>query len=149
MYSITGADTLKINGQQIVNLADGDNSNVTFPSEISTIKTGKNGNTLYAQNFQGENAELSLRIMRGSPDDKYLNNLLSNQKSDFASFVLIDAEFIKRVGDGAGHITSDIYLLAGGMFSKNPEAKSNSEGDIEQSITIYTMKFSKGVRAIA
>lgn len=149
MYSITGADTLRINGQIIANLADGDNNHVTFPNEIATVKTGKNGNTLYAQNFQGENAELSIRIMRGSPDDKFLNNLLSNQKADFASFVLMDAEFIKRVGDGAGKINSDIYLLAGGMFSKNPEAKSNAEGDIEQSVTIYTMKFSKGVRAIA
>jgi hypothetical protein len=146
--SMTSADTLKINDRIINDLADGDAVSATFPTEIATVKTGKNGNTLYAQNFAGENAELVIRVVRGSADDKFLNNLLANQKADFAAVTLINSEFIKRVGDGAGKINQDIYILAGGVFSKNVEGKTNAEGDTEQSICIYTLKFSKGQRAL-
>ena len=58
------------------------------------------------------------------------------------------AEFIKKLGDGQGNILSDIYVLSGGIFMKQVEGKSNVEGDTEQSVAIYMMKFSNAPRAL-
>ena len=147
--SITSNDTLSINARPLTDFADADCAALTFPNEIATMKTGKNGNTIYSQNQTGKNCELVLRLLRGSPDDKFLNSLRISQSSDFAGMIPLIGEFIKRVGDGSGNMTSDIYLMTGGVFSKNPEAKTNAEGDTEQSIVIYTIKFANSDRAIA
>jgi len=59
-----------------------------------------------------------------------------------------DAEFSKKIGDGQGNITSDTYIMSGGVFTKQVEAKSNVEGDSEQSVAIYTIKWSNSPRVI-
>ncbi len=146
--SMTGADTLKINNRVMTDLGDGDVAALTFPNESATVKTGKNGNTIYALNESGKQAELVLRVIRGSADDKFLNNLLAQQKNNFAGFVLMIGELTKQVGNGAGVVTADTYLLSGGIFSKETEAKSNVEGDTEQSLSIYNMKFGRAPRIL-
>ena len=62
-------------------------------------------------------------------------------KNDFSAYILLNAEFIKKVGDGQGNITNDTYLLTGGIPSKQVEAKTSAEGDTEQSVSIYNLKF--------
>lgn len=146
--SMTGSDTVSINNRILADLADGDAVQMTFPNEMAVIKTGKDGNSLYALNESGRQAEVIIRVIRGSADDKFLNGLLANQRANFASFVLMNAEFIKRIGDGQGNILSDTYVLSGGVFSKQVEAKSNVEGDTEQSIAIYNFRFANSPRAL-
>lgn len=146
--SMTGSDTISINNRILDDLADGDAVNLTFPNDMAVIKTGKNGNSLYALNESGRQAELTIRVIRGSADDKFLNGLLANQRANFASFVLMNAELIKRIGDGLGDVLSDTYVLSGGIFSKQVEAKSNVEGDTEQSIAIYNLRFANSPRAL-
>ena len=139
--TLTGNDTLKIKGRILADLADGDFANLSFPNDIAALKTGKDGNTVYALNETGRQAELAIRVLRASSDDKFLNSLLAAQRNDFSGFVLMDGEVIKRVGDGEGNVTDDTYLLTGGIFTKNGEAKSNSEGDTEQSVSVYPIQF--------
>lgn len=146
--SLTGNDTIKINNRVLNDLADGDAAVLTRPNDIASLKTGKNGNTVYALNEMGKQAHLELRIIRGSADDKFLNNLLVQQQNNFAGFVLMIGEFIKRVGDGLGNITSDIYINSGGIFIKETEAKSNADGETDQSLTIYSITFSNSPRVI-
>ncbi len=146
--SLTGSDTIKINNRILSDLADGDCAVLSYPNEIATVKTGKDGNSIYAFNQTGKNCDLTLRVLRGSADDKYLLNLFNTMKIDFSGFVLINGEFIKRIGDGTGKISNDTYLVSGGIFSKNMDAKNNAEGDTEQSIVIYTLKFANGDRSI-
>ena len=112
------------------------------------VKTGKNGNSLYAFNATGLQCDLVIRVIRGSEDDKYLNSLLADLLADVPTFVLLDASIVKRVGDGTGFVTYDTYSLSGGVFSKQPETKSNVEGDTEQSLTIWNLKFTNAPRAI-
>ena len=76
VVSLVGNDTLQINDRVLLDLADGDVGALTFPNDIMGVKTGKNGNSLYAFNASGLMCELILRIIRGSDDDKYLNTLL-------------------------------------------------------------------------
>lgn len=146
--SMTGSDTLKINNRIFADFADGDVANMTFPNDVATVKTGKNGNSIYALNASGAQTELVLRIIRGSADDKFLNQLFAQQQNDFASFVLMSGEFTKRVGDGVGNVTSDTYILSGGIFNKAVEVKSNVEGDTEQSLCMWHLKFSNAPRTI-
>ena len=147
--TVTGSDTLVLFDRVLNNMADDDVTTLTFPTELVVIKTGKNKNTLYAKNEQGNNCELVLKLNRGSDDDKFLNSKLLSQNNDLASFVLAKGQFTKRLGDGLGNITNDIYNLEGGVFSKQIEAKENLSGDTAQAVATYTMKFALGTRALS
>lgn len=148
--AMTGKDTISISGTILNDLADANCVELTFPNEISTVKIGKNGNAIYGLNTQGQLAEVKLRVIRASSDDQYLNGLLSAQQNAYAQTTLLTGEFIKNVGDGNGNVAGDTYILGGGVFIKWPEAKSNVEGDSEQSIAMYTLRFANSpiVRAI-
>lgn len=146
--AMTGSDSAKINNRILSDFATGDYAALTFPNDIAAVKTGKNGNSVYSLNSTGDQADLVLRVIRGSPDDKFLNNLLAIQQNSFASFVLMQGEFVKRVGDGQGNVTNDTYITAGGIFSKRIEAKANAEGDTEQSVAVYHLKFANAPRIL-
>ncbi len=146
--SLSGSDTININNQVLANLADGNCVELTFPTDIANVKTGKNGNSIYGLNESGKQCEVKLRILRASADDKFLNNLLQQQNANFAGTVLLIGQFIKKVGDGQGNITSDTYVLSGGVFIKQVEGKTNVEGEVDQSVAMYTIRFSNAPRAL-
>lgn len=147
--ALSGADTININNRILADMADGDIATLTFPNEIAQVKTGKNGNSIYGLNESGKQADLVLRVIRGSADDKFLNELMVQQQSNFAGVTLMIGEIVKKVGDGQGNVANDTYILSGGIFTKQVEAKVNVEGDTEQSICIYNIKFSNAPRVIA
>ena len=146
--ALSGQDTAIINNYIFVGLADQNYIDITFPNDIANVKTGKNGNSIYGFNESGKQCEMKIRVLRGSADDKFLNNLLSQQQANFAGTVLMTGQFIKKIGDGQGNITSDTYIMSGGVFTKIPEGKSNAEGDVEQSIAMYTLKFTNSPRVL-
>lgn len=146
--AMSGNDTLQLNLRNFVDFADGDITTLEFPNDIAGVKTGKNGNTIYSINQEGRNAVLILKVLRGSPDDKFLLGLLANQQNDFAGFTLIQGEFVKKIGDGKGNVSSDIYSLQSGIFTKIPSAKSNQSGDTDQSTSTYTITFGNAPRTI-
>lgn len=146
--AMTGNDTIVVNDRLLTDLADADAVTITYPDDIAAVKVGKNGNSIYSLNTTGKRAEVVLRVIRGSADDKYLNNLLTQMQANFAGFILMTGEFIKKIGDGTGNITNDTYVMAGGIFTKQVEGKSNVEGDTEQSVSIYTLNYSNSPRAI-
>lgn len=146
--AMSGNDAITINNTVLSDLADGDCVLLTFPTEIATVKTGKNGNTIYGQNQMGNNAECKLRVIRGSSDDKYLNGLMLTQQGNFQSNVNVIGTFVKVIGDGQGNISDDTYILSGGVFQKLIEAKTNVEGDATQSVSEYTLKFAAATRTL-
>lgn len=146
--SLTGNDTLKLRDRVFADFADGDYAVLTFPNDIAALKTGKDGNTIYALNETGRQAELVIRVLRGSSDDKFLQNILAEQRNDFSGFVTLEGELVKRVGDGQGNITTDTYLVTGGVFTKNVEVKSNAEADTDQSVSVYTIAFGNNTRTL-
>lgn len=148
--ALSGNDTITIIDRILTDLADGNCVELTFPNEIAVPTIGKNGNAIYGLNTTGQMTEVKLRILRGSGDDQYLMGLLNQQQLNFAGTVLITGEFIKKMGDGLGNITSDTYLMSGGVFTKIPEGKTNVAGETEQSVAMYTLKFANSptVRAL-
>jgi len=148
VQAVTGQDTLQINDRVLTDLADGDVTSISFPNEIVSVKTGKNNNTIYAKNETGKNADLIIRVVRGSADDKFLLNLKIQQDHNFASFVLLSGSLFKQVGDGLGNVTSDLYPLSGGVFSKNIDVKDNVEGDTEQAVAVYNIRLALAERSL-
>jgi hypothetical protein len=149
IQSLTGKDTIKIDDRILNDLADGDIVDIEFPNNIAAVKTGKDGNSIYAFNETGKNCNVTLRVMRGSSDDKYMQSRFDEMIADFSKFITLNAQFIKRVGDGSGNVGNDIYRMSGGVFIKEPAVKTNVEGATEQSVTIYNLSFSNAPRQIA
>lgn len=146
--ALSGSDTVVINGRVFHDLAEGNCVELKFPNDIAQVKTGKNGNSVYALNESGKQCEMDLRLVRGSSDDKFLNALLTQQNANFAGFILMQGEFVKQVGDGQGNILNDTYVTSGGIFVRQVDAMSNVEGDVAQSVSVYKMKFSNAPRAL-
>jgi hypothetical protein len=147
-FTIVGNDTLTLNGHVFNDLSTGDVSTVNFPNQLLTRKTGKNGNTIFAENAAGLNADLNLRVMRGSADDQFLQQLINTAPADFPSSVLLSGTFVKRLGDGQGNVISDTYKLSGGAISKIPDGKENVEGDTTQGEAVYSVIFGTGSRSL-
>lgn len=146
--SLSGADTIQIDSRILNDLADQDSVMLTFPDDLAKVKAGKNGNTIYAFNNMGEVTEVTIRVLLGSSDDKYLNSRLQEQIQDFSSFILVTGDFTKRVGDGSANISSAVYQMAGGVFTRQVDAKTSSEGDTDQSVAVYKVMFGNAQRAI-
>jgi len=147
-YTVTSNDTLTLNGNVFNDLAFDDVTNITFPNELVNRKTGKNGNTVFAQNAQGFNGDLTLKLMRGSSDDQFMMGILNSQPADFPSTTLLAGTFVKRLGDGQGNVISDVYTLSGGVITKPVEGKENVSGDTAQGEAIYMVKFASAIRTI-
>lgn len=146
--AMSGNDAITVNNYLFTGLAEGNVVELTYAAEIAQVKTGKNGNSLYGLNETGKQCEVKIRVVRHSADDKFLQALLNLQIANFAGFPLMIANFTKRIGDGQGNVGSDIYILSGGIFVKQVEGKSNTDGDVEQSVAIYMLKFSNSPRAL-
>ena len=147
-FALTGNDTVILNERVIKDMADGSIVEIAYQNERVGVTTGKNDNTIYAENRTGSNAVLTLRVIRGSADDRWLNGLSIQQNRDLPSFVLLRGAFTKRVGNGFGEISYDNYVLIGGVFQNYPDAQENLQGETEQGSTVYTIIFSRAERAL-
>ena len=136
--SLTGQDTLIINGTIITTLADANAVDLTFPTDFAAVKRGKDGNIIYAKNEEGRKAPMTVRVLLGGVDDKAFNSLLQLWKQSSSDFPLITGAYYKRVGDGQGNISVKVHQLTGGVLKNNPQAMTNVEGNTDQSIAVYT-----------
>lgn len=146
--SLTGKDVIVIDGRVMHDVADGDFAILEFENDLAAMKVSKDGNTIFALNETGNVVKATLRLLIGSSDDKVLNSRLQQMKNDFSGFTTLVGSFTKRVGDGAGTVSNVVYSLANGIFKKNIVAKSNAEGDTEQSVAVYELLFRNQSRAI-
>lgn len=146
--SLTGSDVVTLNGRVFHDFAVGDVINLTFAEDLVKVQAAKNGNIVYGLNEGGKVSGLTLKLLAGSSDDQYLNSLLSSQLQDFSSFILIVGSFVKRVGNGTGVVTNVIYNTLGGIVKKFPMAKTNTTGDVEQSVVEWALEFGSNSRAI-
>lgn len=146
-FALTGNDTIQVGGRVLKNFGDGDVGKVSYPGDLVAVKTGKNGNSVFNLIASGQQADVELRVLRGSPDDAYLNGLLNDMRRDLPSFQVLDGYFVKRIGDGQKNVTFDTYILAGGVFTKIPEASENTEGATDPALAIYRLKYANSKRS--
>ncbi len=146
--SLTGSDVIIIGSRTLADLADGDTAVLDFPNNLAEGKVGKNGNSIVSFNSTGKTGTLTLRVVSGSPDDKYLNSEMTLYLEDPASYPMLTGEFVKRTGSSDGTTTSLVYILDSGFIQKIPNVKDNVEGDTEASISEWTIMFLNNKRSI-
>ena len=144
---LTAEDTLTIYDRVITDFADGDVAALSYAGDTMVVKVGKNKNSIFAKNENGSSATLTLRLIRGSADDRFMSGKLSAMNRDFVSQSLANGELVKRLGDGQGNVIRDVYTLLGGTFQKNVDGKENVEGDTEQGVAVYTMIFANVINS--
>lgn len=146
--SLTGNDSIKIAGRIFTDLANGDAVQFEPPNNIGEADKGKNGNAIFALNETGTIVEVTIRLILASPDDKFLNSQIALWRNDTATYPLMGAEFTKRTGDGRGQVNNVIYKLSGGYPMRYPAQSTNVEGNVEQSIAVWQLRFANADRII-
>lgn len=147
-FNLTSDGTLTLWDRVFTDFADDDISAITFPNDLVTVKTGKNGNTIFSKNEPGRNATATIRLIRGSGDDQFVQSILSTMKADFVSSQLAYGQFAMRLGNGLGETVTDVYTLQAGIITKMPEGKENVSGDSSQGVVVYTIVFADASRSI-
>ncbi len=148
IFTMTSEDTVVLFDRVLNDLADGDAVTVSYSSDKVATTTGKNGNTIFSKNEKGKNANVTMRVMRGSSDDQFLMGKMASTDKDFGGSTLAEGSFVKRLGDGQGNARNDVYTLNGGTFMREIDGKENLAGDTEQGVAIYNLMFARVVRSI-
>lgn len=140
-FSITGDDQIILNvANNLTNdLADGDAVTITIPNDLVNIQVGKNGNAIYAKDENGNRFDMEIRVLKGSGSDNDLLTKYLATKANFSGTTFITGQFVKKLGDGYGNVNSYTYTLGGAVVRKAPETKTNVNGDVEQSVTVYNI----------
>lgn len=146
--TMAGSGTLILFDTVITDLANTDAFTIAFENDLTTTATGKNGNTIHAFNEQGKNALCTVRIQKGSKSDRLFQAQLNTMKNNFSAFVSASGSAIGDFGDGAGNVIKENYTLASGVFTRDVDGKNNVEGDIEQAVAIYTLRFANVQRSM-
>ncbi len=140
-YRLTGDDTFIIWDRTITDLADGDVITVTADNNIASSVVGKGGNIIIAKDEQGKKCTVTLRVLKGSSDDQFIQAYYKTYEIDSALFVLGNGSFAKRLGDGSGNVVFDTRYLKAIHFTKPPyDATLNVNGATDQAVTVYTFQ---------
>lgn len=145
----TGNDSIEIDGKLINDCANGKVVEVRFPNNISNSDKGKDNNSMITYIANGDICEVTIRVLVGGKTDQYLNLRKAQWKKDSPSFVRLEGKFVKRVGDGTGSTKKITYNLKNGVFMKHVETETDTNGDIEQTVAVYQIRFTEGDRTIA
>ena len=148
MEAYTSHDIIEIDGEIVTALGDGDTAVISYPNDLMGMKTGKNGNTVAAHNEMGREAELVLRVIKGSYDDKRINSKIIKWKNRADDFEPISGTFTKVIVADGG-ITNEVTTLKFGIPVRVVETRENVEGDTEQCFSQYTIRFGDSSRALA
>ena len=146
-FALTGNDTSIIFGRNLTFFGKGDVVKVDYASDFVKVEQGKNGNTIYALDNSGLLAKLTVKVLRGSPDDVFLSGIVAAAQADLPSFELGAGTFVKRIGQGNGQIVYDTYQLGGICPTKLQPASENTDGDAEQAQTMYEFTAAASPRA--
>lgn len=136
-FALTGADTSIVFGRNLTNFGKGDVVKCDYPGDFVKVEQGKNGNTIYALDNSGLLAKLTIKLLRGSPDDRFMSAIVAAAAADLPTFDLGIGTFVKRIGQGNGQVVYDTYVLAGVCPTKKQPASENTDGDPEQAQVMY------------
>lgn len=146
--ALTGNDTIIVGGRLLTGFGDGDVGTLAFENDQVEVVKGKNGNAVYAYNEKGSQGTLTIKLIRGCDDDLYFATQLNLMRTDFPSYVLMDGQFTKRIGQGNGGVLSDRYQALGGVVGRTPDANSSSDGKTDDGQITYIFKFADMRRSV-
>ena len=127
---------------------DGTVAELNAPNELSTLTTGYNGNSLGSHNEPGRQRELTLRLVKGSADDKRMNENYNLWKNRDIRFRPLTMAFTKTVAHGSGAPTNDKVECFFGLPTGQPAQVSDMAGNTDQVISVYTIRFGNSERSM-
>lgn len=150
--SYTAQDTIIVEDYQgdfiLSDLADGTVAELSVPNELSATTTGYNGNSLGSHNEPGRQRECTLRIVKGSDDDKRLNKAYNMWKNRDIRFKPLTMSFTKNIAHGDGSITKDTVECSFGLPAGQPTQMVDVTGNTEQVVSIYMLRFGNSERSM-
>ena len=132
----------------LTDFADGTVAELSAPNELSSMTTGYNGNSLGSHNEPGRQRELTLRIVKGSGDDKRLNANYNLWKNRDLRFKPLSMTFTKKVAHENGSVTDDKVTCYFGLPSGQPAQVSDMNGNTDQVVSVYTIRFGNSERSM-
>lgn len=152
MDAYTAQDTLILEdyeGEWILSdLADGTVVQLSAPNEKSTTTTGYNGNSLGAHNESGRQRECTIRIVKGSGDDKRLNRFYNMWEKRDLRWVPLKASFTKKIGHSDGSMTDETIECKFGLPATPVEAMQDTTGSTDQLVAVYMIRFGNSERSM-
>ncbi len=121
--------------------ADGTVADLQAPNELSQTTTGYNGNSLGAHNEPGRQRECTLRVVKGSRDDKRLRTNYNLWKNRDLRFKPLTMSFTKNIAHGDGTLTKDTTDCFFGLPAGQPPKTMNVAGDTEQVVSVFMLRF--------
>ena len=112
------------------------------------MTTGYNGNSLGSHNEPGRQRELSLRLVKGSNDDKRLNKAYNMWKNRDLRFRPLKMSFTKNVAHSDGSVTVDTVECFFGLPTGQPTQMQDTAGNTEQVVSIYSIRFGNSERSM-
>ncbi len=149
IYVITANDTLTVTGmfngkmttQNFTTLADKSVVHMDFPNELWNIAIGKNKNAIFSFIQKGNLSEMDLRPLLGNADHAFLLAQITQAQNNPPGVILLTGTFSKILGDGAGNPIRVNYTLSGGVVSKLPPLTENVEGETDQGVGMFKLKW--------
>lgn len=156
VFNITSNDTLLLKGlvngslvsQLFTTLSDKSTVNVTVPNDLVNVVVGKNGNAVFAAIKRGQIGDMELRPLMANADHVFLNAQLAQWLANPTAFVLLNGIFTKVLGDGLGNVRRFSYTLNGGVVVKNIDAVENVEGETDQAVAVFRLRFAQIIPVI-
>ncbi len=152
MDSYTSSDIIVCEDYQnsfiLSDLADGTVAELSAPNELSTTTTGYNGNSLGSHNEPGRQRECTLRVVKGSNDDKRLNKNYNLWKNRDMRFRPLKMTFTKNVAHEDGSVTRDTVECFFGLPSGQPVQMQDTAGNTEQVVSVYMLRFGNSERSM-
>lgn len=128
--------------------ADGTVAELSAPNELSSMTTGYNGNSLGAHNEPGRQRELTIRLVKGSGDDKRLNANYNLWKNRDLRFKPLSMTFTKNVAHENGSVTNDKVSCYFGLPAGQPTQASDMNGSTDQVVSVYSIRFGNSERSM-
>lgn len=152
MDSYTAQDVITCedrDGEWILSdFADGTVATLTAPNELSQTSTGYNGNSLGAHNEPGRQRECTIRLVKGSGDDKRFNKNYNLWKNRDLRFKPLQIRFTKNVAHNDGSVTPDTVECYFGLPAGQPEQTQDVAGNTDQVVSVYMIRFGNSERSM-
>jgi len=126
--SVKGSETLIINDYTFVNVASGTYINVEFNGDVSTRTPLGNGGVIVARNFEGLQANVTIKVTAGSVDDEQLLTFYNNEKNNFADTPFLNGSYNLLTIDSTGRARQTKYILSGGCILTLPNISASADG---------------------
>lgn len=132
----------------LTDFADGTVAELGAPNDLSTTSTGFNGNSLGAHNEPGRQRDLSLRLIKGSGDDKRFNKNYNMWKNRDIRFKPLKMTFTKNVAHSDGTVTPDTVECYFGLPAGQPNQMQDTAGNTDQVVSVYSIRFANSERSM-